>query len=408
MGDPNQSKSQAKSQSTAERVRRGRASTPHNDPFTLDLQTLLTHSVVRIRDVTRVPSAVAWALRPDGTPYVAAASFDGHSPRGPSPADFSKVSTLDTVERLDSSPALIEIAQRHRLSAAAVVRGAERTPMAILLLGPDPARPRVLAALGGAAQRLEVPLAAAMAAGRFRELDRDVRQLDRLAALGTLTAEIAHEVRNPLVSVKTFLQLLPERGTDPDFTNNFLELANEELRRMERLLDGIIQHAQPAGEPDSTGASLDDAMTAALALLSHRSDKRGVKLDCDDLRGLPRLALDADALRQVVLNLLLNAVEATPHGASVRVTAAGDADFVTFRIADEGPGIAPELREEIFAAFYSTRAERSGGLGLAITRRIVVEAGGTIAAGDSEFGGAEFTVRVPVVPGSTVRASEPA
>lgn len=389
----------------AEHVRAQRGATSHRDPFTLDLQTLLAHSVVRLRDVAQMPTAVAWALRPDGAPYVAAASFDAGSPASPSRADFAELSALDTPGQLDSSPALVELAQRHRLSAAALVRGPEDTPLAVLLVGPGTARPRVLASLGGAARRLEIPLAAAMAAGRFRELDRDVRRLDRLAALGRLTAEIAHEVRNPLVSVKTFLQLLPERGADPEFTDGFLTLVNDELRRMERLLDVIIQHAQPAGPSgnlaDSTGASLDDAMTTALALVSHRADKTGVTLDCDDLGGLPRLALDADGLRQVVLNLLLNAIEATPSGSTVRVHATGDASFVTFRIADEGPGIAPELREEIFTAFYSTRSERSGGLGLAITRRIVVEAGGSITAANRERGGAEFTVRVPVFAATT-------
>ena len=406
MGNPNQWTRQANSlaerlatsQSTSDL---GRESTPGSDLITRDLQTLLTHAVVRVRDITHMPSAVAWALRPDGTPYVAAASFEGDSPSGPSCADFATVSTLDTVNRLDSSAALIEIARRHRLSAAAIVRGAENTPLAILLLGPEAAGPRVLASLGSAASRLEVPLAAAMAAGRFRELDHEVRRLDRLAALGTLTAEIAHEIRNPLVSVKTFLQLLPERGADPEFTENFLGLVTEELRRMERLLDGIIQHAQPSGrshgQPDTLGASLEDSMAAALALLRHRSDKRNVKLDCSDLSALPRLALDADSLRQVVLNLLLNAIEATASGTSVRVAATSDSDVVTFRIADEGPGIAPELRKEIFTAFYSTRTERSGGLGLAITQRIVMEAGGTITAGASASGGAEFTVRIPVV-----------
>lgn len=406
MGNPNQwtrqGKALAESQSTPERARAGQDSTPGSDIFTRDLQTLLTHSVVRIRDIARMPSAVAWALRPDGTPYVAAASFEGDSPSGPSHAEFSTVSTLNTVSQLDSSAALIEIARRHRLSAAAVVRGAEHTPLAILLLGPDAAGPRVLASLGSAAARLEIPLAAAMAAGRLRELDHDVRRLDRLAALGTLTAEIAHEIRNPLVSVKTFLQLLPERGSDPEFTDSFLGLVTEELRRMERLLDGIIQHAQPSnrthGQPDTLGASLEDSVAAALALLQHRSDKRNVKLDCDDISGLPRLALDVDGLRQVVLNLLLNAIEATASGTSVRVAAVADSEFVTFRIADEGPGIAPELRREIFTAFYSTRAERSGGLGLAITQRIVSEAGGTITAGASASGGAEFTVRIPVLP----------
>ena len=419
MGDPTESHSQSNKQVPIDRAidagsakpRAGagpilsdRQSSPRRDTFTLDLQTLLTHSVVRVRDATHVRTAVAWALRPDGTPYLAAASFEGDSPLGPTRADFSAVSALGRVGGLEATPVLAELAQRHRLSAAAVVRGVENTALAVLLIGPETARPRVLASLASTAQRLEVPLAAAMAAGRFRELDRDVRRLDRLAALGKLTAEIAHEVRNPLVSVKTFLQLLPERGADPEFTEGFLDLVNEELRRMERLLDVIIQHAQPADRsasaPDHAGTSLDEAMATTLALVSHRSNKAGVELDCDNLSGLPRLALDPDGLRQVVLNLLLNAIEATPPKASVHIAAGSDAEFVTFRITDEGPGIAPELEQQIFTAFYSTRSERSGGLGLAITRRIVVEAGGTITAANTEHGGAEFTVRVPVLAAS--------
>jgi len=418
MGNPNRSSDSAHSLATrdASSERAQGVSGSKADPFTLDLQTLLTHSVVRLRDVTGMAMTVAWALRPDGAPYVAAASFEGDPPVAPTSADFVEVSTLHTVSTLDASDAHVEIAKRHRLSAAVVVRGAERTALAVLGLGPQTARPRVLAALDTAARRLEVPLAAAMAAGRFRQLDREVRRIDRLAALGTLTAEIAHEVRNPLVSVKTFLQLLPERGSDPEFAENFLELVNDELRRMERLLDGIIQHAQPsgpsasrgpgkgagspgesAGSPgESAGASLDAAMAAALALLTHRSDKSGVHLDCEDLAALPLLEIGTDNLRQVVLNLLLNAIEVTPPRSGVRVTGAADANFVTFRIEDEGPGIPPELREEIFTAFYSTRSQRSGGLGLAITRRIVAEAGGTIVAGDGERGGAEFCVRLPV------------
>ena len=109
MGQPNR-------RSANERVSRS-LETRVGDPFTLDLQTLLSHSVVRLRDVTQMASAVAWALRPDGTPYVAAASFDGEPPIGPTPAEFATVSTLETVNRLDSSPALIDIAKRHGLSA---------------------------------------------------------------------------------------------------------------------------------------------------------------------------------------------------------------------------------------------------------------------------------------------------
>jgi signal transduction histidine kinase len=230
------------------------------------------------------------------------------------------------------------------------------------------------------------------------ELDREVQQLDRLASLGTLVAEIAHEVRNPLVSIKTFVQLLPERWEDPEFSERFLALVTEELRRMERLLDVVIEHARPV--PDSSdlaGASVDDALDSALVLLRHRAYKQGVAIERESPRDLPRVTLDSDSLRQVVLNLALNAIEASPAGGRVGLRAQQQGESVWLRISDQGPGIAPELREEIFTAFFSTRAERSGGLGLAITRRIVSEAGGSVVAREAPGGGAEFVVQIPIV-----------
>jgi signal transduction histidine kinase len=397
MGDP------VRPQPAAARARAAAApstaqTTPNDDSVVRDLQTLLTHAVSRLREVTQSRTVVAWALRPDAEPYVAAASFEGEPPRRPSLEDFETVARVEGAQRLDTSEALIRVARNHGLAAAAVVSGAERSALAVLLLGDDEPRPRGMAALTRAAQRLEVPLAAAMAAGRMRELDGEVRRLDRLAALGTLTAEIAHEVRNPLVSVKTFLQLLPERGGDPEFNDEFLRLVTDELRRMERLLDVVIEHAQPSVQtPNPGGTSIGDAVEAAIGLLRHRCDKRGSQLDWRADSDLPRPAIEGDALRQVILNLLLNAIEVTPEGGTVRVRAVALGKLVELRVADEGPGIAPQAREEIFAMFFSTRADRAGGLGLAITRRIVDDCGGSIEVRDVPSGGAEFVVRIPVV-----------
>jgi signal transduction histidine kinase len=100
-------------------------------------------------------------------------------------------------------------------------------------------------------------------------------------------------------------------------------------------------------------------------------------------------------LRQVILNLLLNAIQATPSGGAVALQARAADGFVEVNVADEGPGLPPELHEAVFEPFYSTRSERAGGLGLAITRRIVLDAGGTIRALGRERGGAEFLVRLP-------------
>ena len=381
-----------------------------------DLQTVLSAAVARLRQTTGSASAVAWALRDDGRPYVAAASFVGEPPAEPDAAAFAAVAALPRATHgvgRDASPALRDLAARIRCIAAVRVTPGDGPALAALLIGgPEPPpdlRPRHLAALDAAARRLEGPLAAALAAGRLRRLDAEVRGLDRLASLGQLAAEIAHEVRNPLVSVKTFLQLLPERRDDPEFLTKFLEVASDELRRMERLLDVVIDHATPPRDQGpGASASVPEVLDSVAELLRHRALKRGVALQSARDPELPEVAIDDDALRQVVLNLALNAIDVSEAGGAVRLGAqAGDGD-VTLTVSDAGPGIPEALRAAVFEPFYSTRGERPGGLGLAITRRIVEEAGGAIRVGAGPGGGAEFRVRLPArAPGVRRRGTPP-
>jgi signal transduction histidine kinase len=253
----------------------------------------------------------------------------------------------------------------------------------------------MLAALDAAAERLRGPLAAARAAGRLLALDREVRRLDRLAALGGLAAEIAHEIRNPLVSVKTFLQLLPERRHEPDFSERFLAVADAELRRMERLLDVLLGYARPDEAAPAGPARVGPVLESVAELVRHGALRRGVSLEWDVAANTPAAALGEDALRQVLLNLALNALDATPPAGCVRIAARACARGVALVVSDRGPGVPPEQREAIFEPFTSSRGERPGGLGLAIVRRIVQEAGGVVAVGDAPGGGAEFRVELP-------------
>jgi two-component system sensor histidine kinase HydH len=270
----------------------------------------------------------------------------------------------------------------------------------VLLLGEteqvaDRVRPRILAELGATARRLRGPAAAALAAGGLARLDAEVRRLDRLAAIGGLVAEIVHEIRNPLVSVKTFLQLLPEREGDPEFRESFLEVASEEVRRIERLLDAVLQHGRPTppARADAT-TSAADAFESTAQLVGYRATERGVRLEIDAGQDLPDIRIAGDGLRQVVLNLGLNAIDVTPPGGCVRLRAHAAEDRVAIVVEDEGPGIPSELAPRIFEPFVSTKEDRPGGLGLAITRRIVEEAGGTIEIAERPQGGAAFTLRL--------------
>ncbi|HXK24495.1 MAG TPA: HAMP domain-containing sensor histidine kinase [Myxococcota bacterium] len=364
-----------------------------------DLQRLLSVTTQRLRALCACEHVAAWALRPDGSPYLASADWSGDPPAEPDATAFAQVTRLPAATHLsapDASAEQLELARIMRCDAAVPVRS-ERGALAALVLAGD-VRPRTLAALDAAAHRLEGPLAVALALGRLERLDQSVRRLDRLAALGALAAEIAHEVRNPLATLQTFLQLLPERREDPEFLTRYVDVVTGELRRMDRLLDRIVETARPAGDDDVASAEVGSSLEAVGELLRPRAVARGVSLTLGAQTGL-RVPLSEDALRQVLLNLVQNAIDATPPGGAVMARASARGRQVTLRVCDAGPGIPPALREHIFEPFFTTRPERAGGLGLAITRRIVEESGGAIEVDAAPGGGSEFRVRLQAAEG---------
>jgi signal transduction histidine kinase len=364
-----------------------------------DVQALLGHSLEGLVRETGCESAAVWASEAGRAVTLAAV---GRIPP-PHEADYARLAQLgDATDlgTLEPEAGLLRFTRESGLAAAAPVPGGAQAS-AVLVIGggadlPGSVRPRTLAALGATATRLAGPLGSAASLARLARLDAGVRRLDRLASLGELVAEIVHEIRNPLVSVKTFLQLLPERASEPEFRDKFREVAAGELRRIERLLDLVLAHARPVAPPrDSDRAALAAACESVVQLVSHRAADLGIAVEIAPGDPALRVALSDDALRQVVLNLLLNALDATPRGGRVRVSYTADAATGELRIEDEGPGIPEALRERIFEAFYSSKSDAPGGLGLAITRRIVEDAGGTITAEDREPAGSRFRVRLP-------------
>jgi signal transduction histidine kinase len=364
-----------------------------------DLQRLLSETTQRLRRATGCACAAAWALRSDGSPYLAGADWSGETPGEPDADAFARIGALRGATQLsepDSGPELRELARRLRIDAAAPVRCEPGATLAVLVLA-GPLRPRALAALDFAAHRLEGPLAAALALGRLEQLDTSVRRLDRLAALGELAAEIAHEVRNPLVTLQTFLQLLPERREDPEFLSRYLAVVTGELRRMDRLLDRVVETARPPRPEDEAAAEVAATLEAVGELLQQRALTRDVELALEAPSGV-RVALGEDALRQVLLNLVQNALDATPAGGRIRARAERGDGQVWLRVADSGPGIPEPLRQRIFEPFFTTRPDRAGGLGLAISRRIAEEAGGQLELEppQPDARGSVFVLRLPM------------
>lgn len=364
-----------------------------------DVQSVLAAALDALSRELRCERAAAWVRDAEGR-AVALAALGEVEPPGDS--EFAALASLAGPADLGLGPG--QAAPRAcagGLTAAVPVRGTAGQTLALLLVGAaaEPAgavRPRTLAALAAAAERVAGPLAAAAAVDRLARLDAEVRRLDRLAALGELVAEIVHEIRNPLVSVKTFLQLLPERAAEPEFRERFRELASEELRRIERLLDLVLTHGRPApAAREADRAALAATCESVVQLVAHRAADLGVALELEAPDPALSAALSADALRQVVLNLVLNALEVSPRGGRVRLAVRAAGRGAELSVEDQGPGVAPALRERVFEPFFSTKEGAPGGLGLAISRRIAEEAGGALSVEALPGGGSRFALRLP-------------
>jgi signal transduction histidine kinase len=360
---------------------------------------VLARQIAALAEATGADRAAAWGRGTDGVPVVLAARVEGAALRAPSEAAWRALAALACPTDLagSSDPELSKLAEEHGFLAAAPLRGDDGEPVAVLLLGADeaagPARPRLLAALGAAAAKSLRPASAAAALARLARLDAEVQRIDRLAAVGGLLAEIVHEIRNPLVSIKTFLHLLGEENGDP---SEFREVAIEELRRIERLLEAVSQHARPPSAPSADAiAEIEPAVRSVAQLATLRAVVRGVRVEAELAGSLAPARIAGDALRQILLNLALNAIEATPEGGSVRISARERADAVEIALEDEGAGVPEPLRTRVFEPFFSTKSQ-PGGLGLAITRRLVEDAGGTIEVQSRAPTGSRFCVRLPV------------
>lgn len=244
----------------------------------------------------------------------------------------------------------------------------------------------------------------------IKKLEQQVRRTDRLASLGTLAAGMAHEIKNPLVSMKTFTQLLPERYDDPDFRNTFSGLLGEEVSRIDRIVNQLLRFARPA-KPSLSPVGLHAIADNTLNLVKQQLRQRNIALN-RKFEADPDLILgDNDMLAQALLNFFLNAIDAMGERGSLTVSTRvvevptkqldlwGHAITVRrlrLSIEDTGPGIAPENLPHVFDPFFTTKASGTG-LGLSVSHGIIQEHDGVIEL-DSEVGrGTVFHLEFPLL-----------
>jgi signal transduction histidine kinase len=253
---------------------------------------------------------------------------------------------------------------------------------------------------------------------RLQQSQREVLRSEQLAAVGQLAAGVAHELRNPLMSIKLLGQTAAKQGENACLRGKDIEVLNVAATRLEKSLQGLLDFARPS-KPEKRSFELRCLVDETIALVSGRASRQSVKIEVDAPSEPVELVADPSQIHQVLLNLLLNALDALPSGGRVHVqicraehnqmpasavVAASSTDqnsCVLIQVADTGSGLPPELEDHIFEPFVSSK-DTGTGLGLTISRRIIEAHGGQIEAANRPDGGAIFTVRLPLVaPGTS-------
>jgi signal transduction histidine kinase len=234
-----------------------------------------------------------------------------------------------------------------------------------------------------------------------------MKRTDRLKSLETIAGGFAHEIRNPLTSIKTFIQLAPERKDDPDFIREFSRIVLEDVYRIERLIEEILDYARYM-EPKLTEEDINDIVSSCLYFIDVKADSRGIKIEKKLASELPRVMLDRQQIKQVFLNLFLNALDAMKEqGGSLRVrtrllSKPGGKPWVQIETEDTGHGIQEANLEHIFDPFFTTKHEsgehEGTGLGLTIVHQIIQEHHGEIQVKSTVGTGATFLVNLPALP----------
>ncbi len=228
----------------------------------------------------------------------------------------------------------------------------------------------------------------------LRDSQEHLRHVDRLSALGEIAAGLAHEIQNPLAGVKGALEIVSARVPSGSPEAEFADIGGKELARLETLVREFLTYARPH-DPALRVTAVHALVEHVAALLRPEADKRRVTLLIREADAPVILSLDPEQMTQVIFNIVLNAIQASPPGGQVRVRESREPGWGAIEVIDEGPGIAPEHVSRIFDPFFTTKP-RGTGLGLAISQRIVIAHRGTIAAVPGSPSGTILRIRLPL------------
>jgi signal transduction histidine kinase len=239
---------------------------------------------------------------------------------------------------------------------------------------------------------------------KYRRIEDEALRKNRLVELGTIAAGVAHEIRNPLASIKTFAQLMPERVDDPEFRNEFGKLVLKDVDRITKVIESMLAFARPA-QVNIQEQPANDLVEEAILLVQPRLKAKRIELT-RAFHGNPTIKVDKHQILQVLVNLLGNAADALQERGKVRVATGvtqldisasgnGSRNSAVIEVSDNGPGIPAAVRGRLFDPFFTTKKEGTG-LGLSISQKIVRDHGGTITVSSVEGKGTTFQINLPV------------
>jgi signal transduction histidine kinase len=238
----------------------------------------------------------------------------------------------------------------------------------------------------------------------YRRMEEQMFRNNKLISLGTIAAGVAHEIRNPLASIKTFAQLMPHRMDDPEFKNEFSQLVVKDVDRITNVVETMLAFARPT-QITIEENPVNDLVDEAATLMQSRLKSKHIQLT-KSLHGNQVVKVDKQQILQVLVNLLNNAVDALSEQGKIRISTGvrpqegasnggPNGKYAVIAVTDDGHGVPAAMRDRLFDPFFTTKADGTG-LGLSISQKIVRDHGGTITVTSTEGKGSTFQVNLPV------------
>jgi signal transduction histidine kinase len=248
----------------------------------------------------------------------------------------------------------------------------------------------------GRKQRTELEFASEKLAKVNRELQdsfEQIKRADRLSAIGQLSASLAHEIRNPLASIDGAANLIESPQTSEEMRKGSLAIIHKEIQRLNRLLTNLLDFARPR-KPEFQPVDASRLIDAIINLAGHSAEQKGIALRKEVSMSVPSIECDPEQMKQVILNLTINAIQAMAGPGEVLMSAKPSDSSVMISVSDQGPGVAEENLDKIFNPFFTTK-EAGTGLGLSVVHQIVTQHGGVVNAERNPNGGMTFSLTVP-------------